>query len=87
MEGEHFGMATAEMTRAGCIVFGHSSGGTPEVLNGEADVLWTSEDEAVSKIVRLTETDAIRARLTEHTRQFSTETFVERLREIVAAFT
>ena len=23
MENEHFGMATAEMTRAGCLVFAH----------------------------------------------------------------
>ena len=35
MENEHFGMATAEMTRAGCLVFAHDSGGSPEVLNNE----------------------------------------------------
>ena len=33
MEGEHFGMATAEMMRAGCLVFAHRSGGSLEVVD------------------------------------------------------
>ncbi|HWI18161.1 MAG TPA: glycosyltransferase, partial [Vicinamibacterales bacterium] len=40
MVGEHFGMATAEMARAGCLVFAHNSGGTPEVLNHDSALLW-----------------------------------------------
>ena len=39
MIGEHFGMATAEMSRAGCIVFAHNSGGSPEVLNRDQRLL------------------------------------------------
>jgi glycosyltransferase involved in cell wall biosynthesis len=86
MENEHFGMAAAEMTRAGCLVFGHDSGGTPEVLNGEAALLWHSEDDAVDKIVRLKQPEQIRARLQDHARQFSTEHFVRRLQDIAGAF-
>ena len=87
MENEHFGMATAEMTRAGCLVFAHNSGGTPEVLNHEAALLWESEGEAVKKIVNLRQVEALRARLKQHAGGFSTETFIERFRNIVAAAT
>jgi glycosyltransferase involved in cell wall biosynthesis len=86
MENEHFGMATAEMTRAGCVVFGHRSGGTPEVLNEEAELLWQSEADAVEKIVRPKPTEHIRARLKQHSSQFSTENFVKQVQEIVGAF-
>ncbi len=87
MENEHFGMATAEMTRAGCLVFAHESGGTPEVLNQAPELLWRSEDDAVSKIVGLGEPEPIRSRLSAHVREFSTEVFVTRLRDIVAGLT
>jgi glycosyltransferase involved in cell wall biosynthesis len=86
MENEHFGMATAEMTRAGCLVFAHDSGGTPEVLNEEAALLWRSEADAVDKIARLQQAEPVRARLKEHARQFSTENFVSRFQDIVGAF-
>ena len=36
MENEHFGYGPAEMTRAGCLVFAHNSGGSTEVLNTKA---------------------------------------------------
>lgn len=83
MEHEHFGMATAEMTRAGCIVFAHRSGGSPEVLNNEDALLWADEDDAVAKFARL-DVEGLRTRLREHARSFSAEAFVERFRDIVA---
>jgi glycosyltransferase involved in cell wall biosynthesis len=85
MIGEHFGMATAEMTRAGCLVFAHDSGGTPEVLNQERTLLWSTEDEAVTRIasVAAEPVEALRARLREHADQFSTGRFVEQFRQIV----
>jgi glycosyltransferase involved in cell wall biosynthesis len=83
MAHEHFGMATAEMTRAGCIVFAHRSGGTPEVLNNEDAVLWVNEDDAVQKFARL-DAEGLRTRLREHARSFSAERFVERFQELVA---
>jgi glycosyltransferase involved in cell wall biosynthesis len=90
MVGEHFGMATAEMTRAGCLVFAHQSGGTPEVLRHEAALLWSTEEEAVQRIVDAVgappeRTAALRGRLHSHAAQFSTEMFVDRFRTIVAA--
>ena len=69
MEHEHFGMATAEMTRAGCIVFAHKSGGSPEVLNNEDALLWVNEDDAVAKFARL-DVEGLRARLREQARSF-----------------
>ncbi len=86
MENEHFGMATAEMIRAGCVVFAHDSGGTREVLNEEPQLLWRSEDDAVRKISDLKKHEPLRARLQEHARQFSTEQFVAHFQDIVRTF-
>lgn len=90
MDREHFGMATAEMTRAGCLVFAHASGGSTEVLNHEGSLLWSAADEAVQKInavaAQPAETiDALRSRLRAHSEIFSTENFVRRCQQIVAA--
>lgn len=88
MEGEHFGMATAEMTRAGCLVFPHRSGGSVEVVDGARELLWASEDEAValiSTIVRGPEArHQLLARLSDHAERFSAERFVARFRGIVS---
>ena len=86
MIGEHFGMATAEMTRAGGLVFAHRSGGTPEVLNHEDALLWTTEEEAVERIASLPSVDPLRARLIANAARFSTERFVEHCRTIVDGF-
>ena len=83
MENEHFGMATAEMTRAGMLVFAHDSGGSPEVLNNESALLWSSEGEAVRKILNVHDIEPLRARLKAHAQSFSTQSFVERFRAIV----
>jgi glycosyltransferase involved in cell wall biosynthesis len=83
MEGEHFGMATAEMTRAGCLVFAHGSGGSPEVLNHEEALLWSTEEDAVRKIAAAAANDpaVLRARLELNARRFSTASFVEAVRD------
>lgn len=90
MEHEHFGMATAELARGGCLVFPHHSGGSPEVVNGEAALLWRSEDDAVARISALAHDaalcDAVRARLRRHTQTFAPEQFAERMRAIVSAW-
>ena len=85
MENEHFGMATAEMTRAGMLVFAHDSGGSPEVLNNEGALLWSSEGEAVRKIVNAHDVESLRGRLQAHAKEFSTESFVGKFREIVTS--
>ena len=90
MEHEHFGMATAEMARGGCLVFPHDSGGSPEVVGGDAALLWRTEEEAVARITALVRDaqlrDAVRSRLRAHAATFSTERFVERFRGIVDAW-
>ena len=86
MENEHFGMATAEMTRAGMLVFAHDSGGSPEVLNNEETLLWSSEGEAVRKILNMPDVEPLRTRLKAHAESFSTESFVTGFQDIVANF-
>jgi glycosyltransferase involved in cell wall biosynthesis len=86
MVGEHFGMATAEMARAGCIVFAHNSGGSPEVLNDDSALLWNDEAEAVGRIAALVASSKaaeISAALRQHASQFSTDAFSDRVRSIV----
>lgn len=81
---EHFGMVTAEMVRYGCLVLGHDSGGTREILPSEkqrfsnpeegarklADIL--SSRELGEKILRTQQGVAER---------FSLEAFQESIRE------
>ena len=87
MEDEHFGMATAELARAGCLVFPHHSGGSPEVVNDEPALLWRTEDEAVARVSAMARDaalrDAVRWRLRTHARSFSAERFVTEMRAIV----
>jgi glycosyltransferase involved in cell wall biosynthesis len=87
MVDEHFGMATAEMARAGCIVFGHRSGGTREVLDDDERVLWRTEDDAVARVGAIARDagtrDAVRWRLARHARSFGTDRFAECFRTIV----
>lgn len=89
MVAEHFGMATAELARGGCLVFAHRSGGSPEVIN-EPALLWNTEDDAVAQISALARDaaarDAARHHLREHTRAFSTGRFCDELRAVVNAW-
>jgi glycosyltransferase involved in cell wall biosynthesis len=89
MEREHFGMAVAEMARAGCIVFVHDSGGQVEVANIE-QLKWRSADDAVERIREVTSKPALQeelsARLRHHAEQFSSERFMREFEEIVLDF-
>lgn len=80
MVDEHFGIAAAEMARAGCLVFVHDSGGLIEVVGGRTALRWASADDAVARIHALA-TDPARAvtlsgDLAAHAARFSTERFV-----------
>jgi glycosyltransferase involved in cell wall biosynthesis len=86
MEDEHFGMATAEMTRAGCLVFAQRGGGSPEVLNHEEALLWSTPAEVAARFERL-DVAGLRTRLRAHARSFGTERFAAELRRIVATST
>ena len=89
MREEHFGMAPAELARAGCIVWVPQGGGQMEIVNREPALMYDTEDEAVKKIVR-TLTDPAEQQRLRHvltgTERFSTAHFVERVRAIVEHF-
>jgi glycosyltransferase involved in cell wall biosynthesis len=89
MREEHFGMAPAELARAGCIVWVPRGGGQMEVVGGEPALMYDSEDDAVEKIARTlaspAEQDRLRQVLTASER-FSTANFVRQIRDIVGEF-
>lgn len=89
MREEHFGMAPAELARAGCIVWVPRGGGQMEVVGGEPALMYDSEDDAVEKIAMTlaspAEQDRLRQVLTASER-FSTANFVRQVRDIVEEF-
>lgn len=90
MHGEHFGIAPAEILAAGCIPFVHDSGGPREIVGGEAALTFGGAAEAVDKIARVLDDDALqerlRGQLAARADQFSAATFCARLRAIVHEF-
>jgi glycosyltransferase involved in cell wall biosynthesis len=48
---EHFGIAPAEMARAGCIPFVHSSGGQVEIVDRDPRLCFTTAEDATAKIL------------------------------------
>jgi glycosyltransferase involved in cell wall biosynthesis len=90
MREEHFGMAPAELARAGAIVWVPRGGGQMEIVGNEPALMYDSDDDAVEKIVR-TLTNAVeqrrlRDRLAIVSEQFSTDHFMQQVREIVRDF-
>lgn len=87
MVDEHFGMAVAEMARAGCVVFAHDSGGQREIVADDR-LLHASDDDAVRKIERVLADRSTQARLREQLRarseRFSAESFMASVRALVA---
>jgi glycosyltransferase involved in cell wall biosynthesis len=87
---EHFGIAVAEMIKAGCIVFVHNSGGQVEIVGGDERLAYQTKDEAAQKIMRVidnpNEQDSLRNYLHSRKGLFSAETFMRQIREIVSGF-
>ncbi len=85
---EHFGIAVAEMVKAGCIVFAPSNGGPVEILADDR-LLFESADSAVHRIQYVVENPVVQEELRRHlTRQadrFSAERFVGGVRAHVEA--
>jgi glycosyltransferase involved in cell wall biosynthesis len=84
MKDEHFGMAVAEMLRAGCIPFAHNSGGPPEIVGHDSRLIYESEEEAAQKIMQVLGDPAaqeeIRQRLALRKDSYSVETFGRAIR-------
>jgi len=89
MHEEPFGMAVADLISSGCITFAPNSGGPVEILADER-LVYSSLEDAVSKIVRAIRDPEYQASLRSHveTRKnlFRSEKFVTRLRSLVGDF-
>ncbi len=87
MENEHFGIAPAELQRAGCITFVHRSGGPMEIVGHRDELMFTDADEACDKICRVVQVAALAAELRhfaeERGRFFSEDRFCAELRGYV----
>jgi len=89
MDNEHFGIAVAELMRAGCIVFSHSSGGPAEILGGLPQLLYDDQDDAVEKILAMLNSEelreATRVELRGRADTYSPERFGQELRTHIEA--
>ena len=86
---EPFGIAVAEMVKAGCIVFVANGGGQVEIVD-HPSLIFDDEDEAVDKICNVLEDTSLQRRLGKHLTQgvdrFSVEAFQEGIQEVVRDF-
>jgi glycosyltransferase involved in cell wall biosynthesis len=87
MEEEHFGIAVAEILRAGCIPFVHDSGGPVEIVGGQKELRFRTADEGAGAIAAVLGDAALRDRLRgflgKQRERFSTEIFCESLLQTV----
>jgi len=90
MREEHFGMAPAELVRAGVLVWLSRGGGQIEIVGDEDALLYDSEEEAAEKIAAVLSNPAEERRLREHLRargeRFAPGRFVGEVRDIVSSF-
>jgi glycosyltransferase involved in cell wall biosynthesis len=90
MAREHFGIAVAEMARAGCIAFVPRGGGPAEIVGAEERLLFDSPEEAARQILATlgdrARRDALREHLARRAERYSSGRFVAELREIVRGF-
>jgi glycosyltransferase involved in cell wall biosynthesis len=86
MADEHFGMAVAEMVAAGMIPFVPRGGGQVEIVRDER-LLWTTPDDAVTKILAVLASPAEQASLatglTARAEALGPERFAREFRELV----
>jgi glycosyltransferase involved in cell wall biosynthesis len=90
MREEHFGMAPAEMVRAGMIVWVPDGGGQVEIVGSEAGLTFETEEQAADSITRVLgsvpEQHRLRDRLAARSDMFSTQRFVAEIQSIVRTF-
>ena len=90
MREEHFGMAPAELARAGAIVWVPRGGGQVEIADGEAALTYDSDEDAAGKIIATLSNEAEQQRLRAHlaaaSEKFSTDRFMQEVRTIVNEF-
>lgn len=90
MREEHFGMAPAELARAGCVVWVPAGGGQMEIVGNEPSLMYESDDDAVAKIARTLTDPAEQVRLSQWlttiSERFSTANFMAQVRRLVDNF-
>jgi len=90
MVDEHFGIAVAELQRAGCITFVHNSGGAIEIVGLDSRQTFDDPQDAIGKISRVLSNPELAAELCSLTlarrERFSAGRFCDSLRGIVARF-
>ncbi len=90
MREEHFGIAVAEMVRAGCIAFVPDGGGQVEIVQRQAGLVHSSDEQAVEQICSVLgdapEQARLRSALARCGERFSEQAFMKRIRHEVAAF-
>ena len=90
MLDEHFGIAVAEMVRAGCVVFVPGGGGQVEIIGHDAGLMFDSDDQAVERISRTLASDELQAglrqKLAARALDFTEEQFMRQLRSMVQKF-
>lgn len=90
MGEEHFGMAPAEMVRAGMIVWVPRGGGQMEIVGDEPALMFASDEEAAGKIAAVladaAAQDHLRQALASRAELFSSDRFVREVRGIVAGW-
>jgi glycosyltransferase involved in cell wall biosynthesis len=86
MPNEHFGIAVAEMVKAGCVPFVPNSGGQVEIVQ-DRRLIYEDTEDAVYKIINILNNEVIqkdiRKNLLKRSAQFSTKVFMESIRTIV----
>lgn len=87
MAEEHFGMAVAEMTAAGCIVLVPDGGGAPEIVGRDPRLLWHTPADAVARLYAVLADPALQGELhaaaLARARAFASDRFVAQIRALV----
>jgi glycosyltransferase involved in cell wall biosynthesis len=87
---EHFGIAPAEMARAGAIPFVHSSGGQVEIVDRDPHLCYTTAEDAAAKILAVLRDAglqrALRATVYRRSERFTTDAFVRGFLGYMARF-
>jgi len=86
---EPWGIAVAEMAKAGCVVFVPNGGGQLEIVDSP-DLVYNDEDDAVKKIKKVLGAKDLQAILQNHLfmqgHKFSVERFVREARKVIDEF-
>jgi glycosyltransferase involved in cell wall biosynthesis len=86
---EPFGIAVAELVKAGCIVFAPNGGGQKEIL-GTPELVFDNRDDGAQKIIQVLEDEALQqamlTKLARRSEAFSTAAFCEGTQRVVTQY-